>query len=254
MIMHSEIELSAAKQLAIDYCCKPDDFFSYGDIIAQEAEIPGQRLISGGKDFRIATMGMGSVICCAPELSDAAQRLLMCFKGAELFSGSALHEAELILSGYGLTVLSINQYFLPETPYRPNIRSEGLRLVVFEGEDLKNLYSLDGFENALIRKAEGERRDILAVAAVSARSVLGIAGAVNDSRSFAQIGVDVLQHSRGMGVGSAVVSACANELLCCGYIPYYGTWSGNVISCRLAGKRGFYPAWCEVRFGKQKNG
>lgn len=241
------MELAAAKQLSLDLNCSPNDFFKADNTITAPKKIEGRRLFTDEPPFfRAAVMGMGAVISADKAISPYAKLLSEQRSGTEIFEIAAVSALNRELFPHGFQIGFMNQYYLPKTPYRCGVRNEGYSLRVFEGEDIKELYSFEGFSNALLYRCEGARRDILAVCAYSGRSIMGIAGASNDSPTMAQIGIDVLPQFRGMGVGAALVCACAYELLSAGYVPYYGTWSGNIISQRLAAKCGFTPAWCEI--------
>jgi predicted GNAT family acetyltransferase len=67
-----------------------------------------------------------------------------------------------------------------------------------------------------------------------------------------QIGIDVLPEYRRQGIGCAVTSALALEILARGKVPFYcAAWSnlrsvGNAIKC------GFRPAWVELTARKME--
>ncbi len=247
MIIRSDIENSAAKQLAADLCCTPDAFFRNENTVTLPKLVEGRRIFTKEPHFfRAATMGMGAVICANKAVEPFAAALAAEKSGPEICSAETISALNRELFSYGFCIGIFKQYYLPFTPYRPSVRHEGYTLTVFEGDDIEQLYRYQGFDNALLYKASGERRDIIAVCAVNGRRIMGIAGASCDSPSMAQIGIDVLPEYRGMGIGAALVSACAAEVFRSGYVPYYGTWSGNIISQRLAVRCGFYPAWCEM--------
>ena len=247
MIIRSDIEEAAAKQLAIDLCCSPGDFFKNENTVTSPRIIDGRRVFTEEPHFfRAADMGMGAVICADKSVEPFARLLAEQKNGAEIFSAETVAVLNRELFSHGFCIGIMSQYFLPKTPYRPNVRYEGYTLTVFEGKDIEELYEYKGFNNALLYRTEGARHDIIAVCAVNGRRIMGIAGASCDSPSMAQVGIDVLPEFRGMGIGSALVSSCAAEVFRRGYVPYYGTWSGNIISQRLAFHCGFYPAWCEM--------
>lgn len=254
MLIRNEMELAAAKQLAADLNCSPDDFFKAANTLTVPKKNEGRRLFTDELPvFRAATMGMGTVICTANEVKPYGAILAAERSGAEVFEASAVAALNRELFTNKCCIGHLNQYYLPKTPYRSYARHEGYTLRVFEGEDISQLYREEGFKNALLYRSEGARRDILAVCAFNGMRIMGIAGASNDSPTMAQIGIDVLPGFRGMGVGAALVTACTAELLGMGYIPYYGTWSGNIASQRLAAKCGYVPAWCEMSSVPLKN-
>lgn len=256
MIIRNELEAAAAKQLAVDFHCAPEDFFKYENTVTYASDKqPGERpMWESPCFFRAATMGMGAVICTSEEVAPYAKILAASKSGARICSVSVASALDRELFSHGYYIGSLKQYYLPRTPYRPRMVYEGYELTVFEGDEIEELYGWRGFDNALLYRTSGDRYDLTAVCAVNGRRIMGIAGASRDSASMAQIGIDVLPEFRGMGVGSVLVCACANEVFRQGYVPYYGTWSGNIISQRLSMGCGFYPAWTEmaaVSFGKR---
>lgn len=253
MYIRDDLEIAAAKQLSLDLNCTPEDFYKYENTVTEPVIKEGRRLLTDKPPFfRAATMGMGTVVCASAEIMPFAKALAAEKSGTELCSAETIAVLNRELFSYGYCIGHFNQYYLPKTPYRPNMKSHGFSMSVFEGENIKELYGYKGFSNALMYKAEGERRDIIAVCAVNGMRIMGIAGASNDSSTMAQIGIDVLPEFRGMGVASALVSACASEVFRSGYIPYYGTWTGNIMSQRVAAACGFRPAWCEMSSAKRE--
>ncbi len=247
MIIRSDIETAAAKQLAADLCCTSDSFFTYKNTVTRPELREGRRRFTDKPYlFRAASIGMGAVICTNESMTVLTDKLIQ-KQGTQIFLPDSLRMIDSELEKQGHRIGLTAQYYLPKTPYRPSSRSEGFSISVFEGSDLHQLYGLRKFDNALLFRTEGDRHDILAVCAINGSTVMGIAGASLDSPTMAQIGVDVGEGFRSMGIGSALVSACACEIFRKGLIPYYGTWSGNIISQRLAMTCGFYPAWVEVQ-------
>ena len=248
MIIRNELEEAAAKQLAADFHCAPEDFFKYENTVTNASDSrPGERpMWESPCFFRAATMGMGAVMCTSEAIAPYGKILAASKSGAQICSVSVASALDREMFSHGYYIGLLKQYYLPRTPYRPRMVYEGYELTVFEGEEIEELYQWKGFDNALLYRSTGERHDLTAVCAVNGRRIMGIAGASRDSESMAQIGIDVLPEFRGMGVGSVLVCACANEVFRQGYVPYYGTWSGNIISQRLAMGCGFYPAWTEM--------
>lgn len=248
MIIRTELEEAAAKQLSADFHCSPDDFFKYENTVTFTDDLRQDErpMWETPCFFRAATMGMGAVICTSERIAPYAKILAAGKSGADICSAAVASALDRELFSHGYFIGSLKQYYLPRTPYRPPIVYEGYMITVFEGEEITELYRWKGFDNALLYRTSGDRYDLTAVCAVNGRRIMGIAGASRDSSSMAQIGIDVLPEFRGMGIGRSLVCACANEVMRQGYVPYYGTWSGNVISQRLSLDCCFYPAWTEM--------
>lgn len=247
MIIRSDTELAAARQLAADLNCSPENFFIPENTVTSPAIVPGRRAFTETPPFfRAASMGMGAVISADKTVENYTRLLSQSKRGTDIFSAAAVAALNRELFAHGFCIGVLNCYYLPRSPFKGSRRADGIELRVFEREELTWLYSFKEFENALIYRNEGERRDILAVCAINGRNIMGVAGACADSPLMAQIGVDVLPEYRGMGVGAALVSACAGEIMRAGFVPYYGLSCGNIFSMRLAAACGFTPAWCEM--------
>lgn len=88
-----------------------------------------------------------------------------------------------------------------------------------DGRSFRNQYGL-------ILRADGE---IVAVAGVFL------------SYGLHEIGVDVIEHQRGRGLGRSVVSAAVDEIQRRGEVPFYGCSPTNIASQRTALSTGFRP-------------
>ena len=93
------------------------------------------------------------------------------------------------------------------------------------------------------RASVQERQVVVAAIAIRAGSVVGVATANEDSDALQQIGIDVQQEHRGRGLGTALTSQVAYEVLRTERVPYYGAAADNIASLRTAQSAGFYPCW-----------
>ncbi len=118
-------------------------------------------------------------------------------------------------------------------------------------------YSIEHGDAALVRSLDPAhwpnalppralRQDLngtITAVAVHRQAVVGVATAPEDSDLLWQIGLDVHAGHRGRGLGAALTSRVAAQVLRHGVVPYYGTTVENVISRRTAQSAGFYPFW-----------
>ena len=245
-IYSSDLISAAADQLSLDYNCCSEDFFRRTNKTVLSKFCYGRRNFRSEPEFfKAATFGNCVVASVSPEMFDFTEDLLNCGEGIRLFDGKGISEMNRELAGYGYTLGMFAQHYLPKTPYN-YINRTGYPLRFYEGGDIAELYKYTDFQNALLYDCMGKRRDVLAVCAMNGNTVMGMAGASNDSDKFWQIGVDVRPPFRGKGVAQAVVSALTSEIFLRKAIPYYGTWMGNIASQNVALKCGFYPVWTEV--------
>ena len=243
----NELTASAAEQLARDYCCAPEDFLrSENKVTLARTESGQRRFKSGPSFFKAAAMGRGAVISAASEMLEFSSELAKKYDGARIFDQKQIWLINRKLAEYNKAISMNSIFYLPATPYKYTARS-GFRLKFYEeAEIVSELYSSDGFGNALLYRAGGARRDVLAVCAYNGRRIVSMAGASSDSERFWQIGIDVIPEYRGLGLGSELVSALTQAVFMHGAVPYYSTWSGNIASQNTARKSGYYPAWSEI--------
>ncbi|MGN0675491.1 MAG: GNAT family N-acetyltransferase [Oscillospiraceae bacterium] len=247
MIFKNELIASAAAQLACDYCCNPEDFFSGENKATLSRLSDGRRHFRKEPDFfKAATMGHGTVISAASEMLDFAGELLSKCSGAEIFEQTKIWKINAKLAKYNKAIAFNSIFYLPATPYK-YIPRDGFRLHFYEeNEIVSELYPVKGFANALMYDSSKPRHDVLAVCALNGGQIVGMAGASNDSERFWQIGIDVLPEYRGLGIGTELVSALTQAVFMHGAVPYYGTWSGNIASQNVAKRAGYYPVWTEI--------
>lgn len=237
---------AAASQLAADFNCMPQDFMKTTFTVTRAQLLPGRRRFQDSRHFFYAgSFGNGAVASVSPEIYAFTQALLEKVEGLRVFDAQGIYVINKELEKYGKAIEAFKEYYLPRMPYGYT-GDNAYRTEVYEGEALTRLYELKPFQNALLFQNQDERRDVLAVAVKNADTIIGLAGASNDSDRFWQIGVDVLPEFRHKGVAHTAVSILTREVLMRGAIPYYGTWWANVASRNVALRCGYYPAWVEM--------
>lgn len=82
--------------------------------------------------------------------------------------------------------------------------------------------------------------------AIKEGKIIGVAGASNDCDSMWQVGIDVIQNYRMMGVGTTLIKVLTDEIVKLGKVPFYGTSWSNIASKNNAIKSGYKPAWIEL--------
>lgn len=247
MTFKNEIIAAAASQLARDYCCTAEDFFSPKNKATLARKADGQRMFREDADFfKAAAMGHGAVISAASEMLEFSAELAKKYTGSEIFDEKRIWLINRKLAEFNKAIAVNSIFYLPATPYKYTAR-DGFRLRFYEEHEIaKELYGVKGFTNALLYRDDKPRRDVLAVCALNGEKIMGMAGASSDSRKFWQIGIDVVPEFRGRGIGSELVSALTQAVFMHGAIPYYSTWSGNIASQNTARRAGYYPVWSEM--------
>ncbi len=241
----------AVTQLCADYSCDPADFSAERNTVTLHSRTSGQRVFPADADFfKAATFGKNTVASVKEEFLSEAKKLCR-LDGLKLFDGRGLSSLGLMLYEKGYAIESIKEYYIPGGEFA-RFPSESFRIRLLEESGIKEIiypYPVR-FENAFLYFPERKKCDKLAVCAMNGEEIMGAAGASEDSDFFFQIGIDILPRFRGLGLAKILVSALADEILKRGYVPYYGTWPGNIISKKTALSSGFVPAWTEIISGK----
>ncbi len=242
----------ALAQLSKDMSCDISDLKKETTTIVNFKELPVRRRFQlPSFPFFIASFGNGVVISTDEKFFSWSKENLSTLSKADLFHAITLNKINEQL-------YPVNQFLYgPEIKYLYNNHLEkkeipqttqGVQFELFNESDIKKLYGLKYFKNALLFETENNRgrKDILAVCAIKNNVVLGVAGASADSDIFYQIGVDVIEEYRNQGVAKNLVSYLTDEIIKMKKIPYYSTMPYNLISQRTAVSCGYYPAWVEM--------
>ncbi len=246
----NDIVKTASLQLAYDYSCSPTDFFGQKNkVITSVLTAKRRRFLKQPEFLKICSMGENAVINCSNEIIDFMKDIADKFSGTEIFEEKVKFAINRELSKYNKAISEVKVYYLPKTPYN-YIARDGFFTEIISEENLKDrikILSEEDFPNALLYDRSNEnRKDVLAVFALNAGKIIGVAGASNDSDKLWQIGIDVLPEFRTIGIGTEIVSKLTAEIFSYGAVPYYGTWAGNLPSMRLANACGYDVAWTEM--------
>ena len=120
----------------------------------------------------------------------------------------------------------------------------GHRLEVVDEVWLNDLIPRGRFENGAGQPSGVDGRAVRNLYGMAVHDdddeVVALAGAFN-TYGLHEIGVDVVAEHQGEGLGRAVVSALAREILDRGAVPFYGCNPSNIRSMRTALSAGFVP-------------
>jgi len=219
------------KQLSIDYNCLPDDFMKDGIIFTEAKELEGRRPFPFiTPRLELITFGNGVVVNASSDILDIVKDRL---------KGKLRYDILNMPFVYG-----VNPYYLPDLD-RISLLEHNKRFefIIVEKAGIFNLYGLKGFEYALQYDFNSLHPEELAVVAKQDGNIAGIASAVSECKTMWQINVDVISSYRGNHLATSMVNMLTLEVLHRGYIPYYSTDCGNVISQRVAVKAGYLPSW-----------
>lgn len=228
--------------LSKEYNCSPGDFLKKENILTESRLIEGRRVYAKDKYFfHMVTTGGNAVVTADECLHPFLREFIRDRMGHWLFEFPNLLPLEAELNRYGYQLNQSFHMFLPKYQVEP----ESTYPVKWIKEDGIAAFSEDErFENAL--SFNPARPDRLAVYAYDGETIMGMTGCSEDAPGWLQVGVDVMEEYRSMGVGSYLVTLLVNRILEEGKIPFYGTSLSNYHSWNIALNAGFRPAWVEI--------
>ena len=233
------------KQLAIDYNCSVEDFYSKNNIITVSALNDGRRSYSPGKPFlQMMTLGGNTIIMADECLHEFLRNFTRDVEGHHLFEFDNLTRLNEELKKYGYQMNPTHHMFLP---CREVTASESFQVRWLYDSEIDKFYGDKRFPNAIsFPEPCPVRPDRIVVIAVDGDNIMGMAGCSEDAPHFQQIGIDVLPEYRSRGIGSYLVTLLKDKIIEMGDVPFYGTAAANTRSQNIAINSGFRPTWVET--------
>ena len=240
---NQEILKIAMTQSAADLCAAPDDFEkSENVIVLSRARDDARRYLTLPFSCQLVSYGSNVVASVSPEFREIAEAYINRYPAEHLFETPNLHVLNEALMEKGQKICFMAEYFLPDlNALRPLDCPFEMRILT--PQDFTDLYRPE-WSNALCERRK--HLDVLGVGAYDGDRLVGLAGASADCDTMWQIGIDVLPAYRRQGIGSALTSRLAMEILDRGKVPFYCAAWCNIRSVRNAIKSGFRPAWVEM--------
>lgn len=240
---------AAAAVLAAEACCDPKVFLTDGVHLSEivpgrEVTPPRRRFPQPEHILLITGMGTSVVVSTTKSWMPWVAELFRDVSPGDAFSPRVLSEAA--------KRASRDKYDL-HGPYHYGVTcSEDLRLhdtptgysIEVGGPELAQSLEHADWPNAIPPRAGEHRRRVdIAAVATQGETVVGVATATDDSDVLTQIGVDVHPGHRRRGLGAALTSRLADDILRRGRVPYYGAATDNTASLRTARSAGFELCW-----------
>ena len=268
------------RQLAIDYCCRPEDVTDRQNHFTEHAFLEGRRRFREPSEcvLKIAVIN-GKLLFCGREAIVSWCRETYADTGSEwFFEAKNMRRLNDRLHADGYQIAMMHPFYLPgtqaaaeragltgmevpadikdtadtkvtsdtkvtdETKAAAGTEKYGLRW--YHGAEIEQFRDDDRFREAFTFLEEAP--DVIGVAAVKDGNIAGMAGASADSPAMWQIGINVVPGMRNAGVGRMLVTRLKNEILRQGILPYYGTGFSHIASQKVALGAGFVPAWAEL--------
>ena len=243
MIDNKTILQIALHQSAIDLSCQPDDFRSLQNkVVISSENAEARKYLTLPFFCHLVSYGNNIVASVDTSVVDIVDSYINKFEVGHCFETPNLYVLNKALEKHGMQVCFVAEYFLPDLEQLTPLSCD-YDLKILKPDELTDLYVTE-WENALCE--DRKHLDVLAVGAYDQGKLIGLAGCSADCESMWQIGVDVLPDYRKQGIGAALTSALALEIIELGKVPFYCCAWSNLRSVRNAIKSGFSPAWVEL--------
>ncbi len=234
--------------LAADFSCLSEDFNRDGLLLTTPVERKGRRgFRRQNRMLGLVTLGIGTVVTCDPNREADVRAILHGFDREKIFSAEIIATLAAFVApdGQKMTGPSL-KYVCEANVLKDCAQPKDIEIAIVEGKSIEDMYRYPHFPNALGYRTDTLRPDIVATVATCGREIVGIAGASADCDQMWQIGVDVVTHQRGRGIGKGLVGRLTREVLRQGRLPYYSAAPSNIASQALACSLGYRLTWVEL--------
>ena len=232
------------RQLALDYCCSPDDVRDRCNHFAVHRLLDGRRRFNetGESYLKIAVIN-GKALFAGNERIIAKMREKYATTGGEwFFEFGNLQRINDMLGEDGYRIVSVHPFFIAEYP--APVDTGDLEIRRYYDAEIEQFRGDARFDEAFAFSKDAP--DVIGIEALRGGEYIGMAGASCDSPLMWQIGINVDPGARRSGVGKTLVALLKNEILGQGRLPFYGTSVSHIASQRVALAAGFLPAWAEM--------
>lgn len=232
------------EQLAIDFCCMPEDVQDSQNHFTEHQLLDGRRTYQEKEDcyLKLAVVNGKLLFSGKRDIVDWCRQQYPDTGGEWFFEPKNLRRLNERFSRDGYQIVFAHPFFLPADTEEPD--SSGYEIRWYEAEDIEQFRGDSRYKNAY--GFCDTAPDVIGVAALKDGSIVGMAGASCDSPTMWQIGIDVDRNIRQRGIGKMLVSMLKNEILKRGKLPFYGTGMSHFASQKVALGAGFTPAWAEL--------
>ena len=232
------------RQLAADYCCRPEDVADTKNHFSIYQPLEERRKWQNQQDcyLKIAVINGKLLFSGRSDIIAWCEEQYAKTEGAWFFEMKTLQQINERVFEDGYQIGSVHPFFIPDNEIANN--SSDYDICWYEEQEIEQFRGNECYKNAYSFCPEVP--DVIGVAALQDGVILGMAGASCDSPSMWQIGIDVDRNVRQHGIGGLLVSLLKKEILKRGALPFYGTTMSHIASQKVALRAGFLPAWAEL--------
>lgn len=248
--MEMNVRQKLYEQLALDYCCTPEEVADGKNHFSVYEAREGRRRFREASEcgLKVAAVNGKLLFTGREDILGECEKRYGETIGDWFMEVERFRELEKLLAPFGFELAQAHPFYLPES--MPAVTPGDFEIVKYEGEQIEVFRGDKRFWEAFT--FDSLAPDVLGVAAVKEGNILGMAGASADSPFFWQIGINVCPEARGKHVASTLVKILKQDILERGITPYYGTSMSNIGSQRVAHYAGFVAAWAELYADKVK--
>ncbi|MBR4892520.1 MAG: GNAT family N-acetyltransferase [Clostridia bacterium] len=231
------------EQIALDFSLDLCDVKSYKNIFAKDLKKDGRRIYEWDNAL-LKSCAINNKFIFASENEELLKILKEEFEyinAGFISSFSNLKKINNILYNFGHTIYDCHHYYIPSKTVEFN---NDFPVKWFEKDELYIFKGNEDFKNAL--EFSSLRPDMLSVCAYCGDEIMGMAAASYDSKYMWQIGINVKDKFKGMGIGAYLVNLLKEEIIKRGVMPFYGTVESHIYSQKIALKCGFTPAFWQM--------
>ena len=236
-----------AHQLALDYCCSPEDVIGSTSVFTVFEPNEGRRRYKNddSRFLNICAVGGKLLFTGREDIVDWCREKYAGTGSEWFFEFRELKELEDQLLRYGFCIKMVHPFYISDQ--QSNVPDHNYQIIMYRDHEIEQFRGDDrwGEAYAFVESAP----DRIGAAAVVSGNIVGMAGASADGIAMWQIGVNVLPEYRGRGIAEILVMTVKNEVLDRGKLPFYGTSLSHIASQRVALASGFVPAWSELSSG-----
>jgi hypothetical protein len=205
--------------------------------------------------MRCVTLGVGTVVTAEPEHLDWSRRTYGGRDRDGVFDPAQMGEAARYWADQGFKVYGPFPRFSGSSQTVRALPAPDGYVVKLVGPDVTSKIDHVKFHNGLDPRREGVRPTRFAACAYSVPAKgaridlampVGVAAVCADSDALWQIGIDIDDANQGRGLGAAIASVAAAEIVSHGRVPYWGASNSNIRSQRTAMGAGLALTYVEV--------
>ncbi len=234
------------RNLSEDFCCDVEQLKKPGLYITKFEERKGRRKFPvSDRHFSIISINDSIVICADKGKINWCEENYKKMGKIDFFSFQNLSYIEDKLKMKGNSLKGPGLKFVCETVQTGKPLSNEYIVDIYYKDDIHKLYKQKSFENALTYDENLKRDDEIAISVKYNKKIIGIAGVSSDSEDMWQIGLDVLEKYRDMGIGKFLLNQITKNVIKKKKIPYYSTSVWNIPSINLALYSGYKLYWLE---------